>query len=68
MMPFLVTVKLPRQKDHDPANKITGTCPVSGKICTDTTGQHHTILVEANSVEDAGARFPNLHITRIEAA
>ncbi len=64
-MTFLVTVKLPRNPAHDPTNKITGKCPVRGQ-CTDVTGQHHTLLIEAESIEAAAACFPDMHVTRIE--
>ena len=68
-MTFLVTVKLPRRDDHDPAHKVTGRCPVPPHFhCTDVTGQHHTVLVTAESAEGAAARFPGWHITRVEAA
>lgn len=71
-MLFIATVKLPRDEFHDPANKQTGRCPItlSRSRCTDRTGQHHSILVEAESLLTAQdivqQRFS--HITRIEEA
>lgn len=59
----LVTVKLPRNPQHDPHNKITAPCPVSPN-CTDSTGEHHTLLVESEEIlAELTAKF---HITRIE--
>jgi len=70
-MPFyLVTVKLPKNSNHDPHNKVTGLCPLSGsdgKVCTDVTGEHHTFMVSAKDIEDAkevASKYK--HITRIE--
>jgi len=67
----LVTVKLPRNPDHNPADKKTATCPVNGYLCTDVTGEHHTIPVNVDSIEQAEAyvrrRFSGVHITRTEA-
>jgi len=68
-MKFLVTVKLPKNKEHDPKNKVTGPCPVSNSTCTDATGEHHTVLWEgSDSLEEAQAYWArtNVHITRIE--
>lgn len=73
MNPFLITVKLPKNPDHDPRNKVTGPCPVDmtrGRICTDVTGEHHTVLVAAPDLEAARRTMlllkPGIHITRIE--
>lgn len=61
---LLVTIKLPKNPHHDPSNKVTGPCPVS-RVCTDATGEHHTVLVESQEeVEALRERFK--HITRIE--
>jgi hypothetical protein len=71
-MVFLVTVKLPRghKGPHDPKRKVEGQCPAAtgwDAICTDVTGEHHTILVRADSVDEARAWFPReTHITRVE--
>ncbi len=61
---YLVTVKLPRNPDHDPRDKKTGPCPVSGQECTDVTGEHHTFLLETDQLQLALARYS--HITRVE--
>lgn len=68
-MLYLVTVKLDRNPDHDPTNKVTGWCPVQqDKVCTDVTGAHHTIVAEGNTLEFVRAMYENLyHVTRIEA-
>jgi hypothetical protein len=61
---YIVTVKFPRDPDHDPKNKQTGACPVS-EHCTDVTGQHHSFLaVTKADLELAKATYE--HITRIE--
>lgn len=65
----IVTVKLPRNKLHNPRQKKTGKCPVSDDaICTDITGEHHSILVEGKNIEDITkkVRMKFSHITRIE--
>lgn len=55
---FLVTVKLPKNPEHNPRDKKTGPCPVNGEPCTDVTGAHHTVLadgldhLDAESVRD----------------
>ena len=67
-MSYIVTVKR-RNPNHDPRNKQTGICLVSD-ICTDKTGHHHSLLVEANSIKRAEEiikeKYNNIHITRIE--
>ena len=60
----LVTIKLPRNKNHNPHNKITAECPVSTD-CTDSTGEHHTVIVYSDA-EVEGLRATFGHITRIE--
>jgi len=61
---MLVTIKLPKNPEHDPKNKKTGPCAVA-KNCTDTTGEHHTVLV--HSVADVEALRQQFgHITRVE--
>lgn len=69
-MKFIVTVKLPRNKDHDPHNKQEGTCPATAsKYCTDTTGEHHSFLLEAGSLLEAKTTVTKMgfsHTTRIE--
>lgn len=67
---FLVTVKLPKNPDHDPTKKQTGSCPVSPeKTCTDTTGAHHTVLCYGESEADIlryWSQERHFHVTRIE--
>jgi len=61
---WMVTVKLPRNPEHDPKAKQSGPCPVNGAPCTDTTGEHHTVLsMSWTQVEDL---MRDHHITRIE--
>jgi len=64
-MQYIVTIKVPNDKDHDPKNKQTGNCIVSSK-CTDKTGAHHSYLVEAPSIDEIKGKLVNKHITRIE--
>lgn len=69
-MTFLVTVKLPRRPEHDPSHKVTGRCPVpGGGTCTDVTGQHHTVLVHADTIDLAALSLgiAGHHITRVES-
>jgi hypothetical protein len=69
MSAFLVTVKVKQEAHHDPQNKVTGICPVSMKLCTDTTGAHHSMLVvgsTAEAVKQQVAQLGYQHITRIE--
>lgn len=69
MANYIVTVKLPKNPKHDPHNKVIGQCPTNVGICTDVTGEHHSILIDAPGVhmarELAIKRGYN-HITRIE--
>jgi len=64
----IVTVKLERNPNHNPQRKEIGLCPVTGKICTDKTGQHHSYIDEGTSLFDietrAITRYKN--VTRIE--
>lgn len=64
-MKYLVTVKLPKNPAHDPRNKKAGPCPVSGRYCSDTTGEHHTLLWDG-SREEVDVAFGKYHITRVE--
>lgn len=68
-MKFIVTMKMLKNPNHDPNNKRTGTCPVSAQ-CTDHTGQHHSFIMEGDSIEEARHRANQEfgHITRIEQA
>jgi hypothetical protein len=73
---FLVTVKLPKNPEHNPRDKKTGPCPVDGKPCTDVTGEHHTFLVDLDGhtldgkdvdAEDVREIYQGLyHVTRVE--
>lgn len=64
-MAFIVTVKLPKNPEHNPHNKITGTCPVTRGLCTDVTGEHHSVIAETQAqIEQLRSEFE--HITRIE--
>lgn len=69
-MIYLVTVKLPRNPRHNPRSKTAGNCPVTGLYCTDTTGEHHTVLIEAVDAvaAEVDARMLYGHVTRIEDA
>ncbi len=71
MNTFIVTYKLDKNPDHDPANKVTGRCPLTGLTCTDVTGEHHTRLVESPETAEQLAdrlRHEGNHITRVEEA
>lgn len=59
----LVTIKLPKNLEHDPHNKVASNCETSPG-CTDSTGEHHTMLV-VDDVEMEGLRKV-YHITRVE--
>lgn len=61
----IVTVKLPKNPNHNPHAKVTGPCPVNGATCTDVTGEHHTVLI-TNDASLAALRAKFKHITRIE--
>lgn len=73
-MKAIVTVKLPRDPKHNPQNKKTGVCPISGNVgkliwCTDTTGSHHSYVESGFSVEEIKRNIKKKafrHITRIE--
>jgi hypothetical protein len=66
---FLVTVRLPKNPEHNPRDKKTGPCPVNGKPCTDVTGEHHTFLADltVNEAGDVRAVYEGIyHVTRVE--
>jgi hypothetical protein len=65
---WLVTVKLDKNPTHNPRKKQTGPCPLTGKDCTDVTGEHHTKLVIAATEEKVRYMYKHYHITRIEKA
>jgi hypothetical protein len=67
---FAVTVRLPRNPDHNPMNKKAGACPVNGQPCDDVTGQHHTFLCtgdDLSTTESIRKTYEGLyHVTRVE--
>lgn len=67
---YLVTVKLPKNPNHDPHNKISGPCPIAPmNFCSDTTGEHHTFVSRLDSVMEIKEMYGNsYHITRIEGS
>jgi hypothetical protein len=65
---WLVTVKLDKNPEHNPRKKQAGPCPLTGKDCTDTTGEHHTKLVIAETEERVRYMYKHYHVTRIERA
>lgn len=69
-MRYLITVKLDKNPAHDPANKVTGPCPLTPHLtCTDVTGQHHTVVhTSGDTVEEVKEWWERLdyHVTRIE--
>lgn len=69
MSQFIVTLKLERNRNHDSRNKVTAPCPLSGHECTDPTGEHHSVVVDAQTSAGAHAWFTSrgIHVTRVEA-
>lgn len=67
-MLYIVTVKLAKNPTHDPKNKVTATCPMGEERCTDTTGEHHSFLVDSLlNLEEVREYFAaTYHVTRIE--
>lgn len=76
-MKAIVTVRLPRDKTHDPRNKKTGVCPLFSKqidsisvsrLCTDITGEHHCYVEEGYDLEVIRKKAETIfkHVTRIE--
>lgn len=73
---YLVTVKLPKNPAHNPRDKKVAACPANkgpgrAAVCTDHTGEHHTILVRSSRrIESVSlwARETYGHVTRIEFA
>jgi hypothetical protein len=70
---YIVTIRLPKNPNHDPRDKKSDICPSGSGICTDVTGEHHSYLMMGNDVatvrQAAEHRLPDgAHITRIEAA
>lgn len=73
MATFLITVKLPKNPEHNPREKKTGLCPLApypGHECTDVTGEHHSMIrdhpgLTAEQVRDL---YQNeFHVTRVES-
>lgn len=62
---FLVTIKLRKNPNHDPHNKVTAPCAVS-ESCTDTTGEHHTLIAWSQDEVEA-IRQKYGHVTRVES-
>lgn len=71
-MLWIVTVKIKKNKSHDPKNKLTSMCPLHFRTCTDTTGQHHSILHQTEDnypVKKVIELFEEqFHVTRVEEA
>ena len=67
-MKAIVTVKLNKNKNHNPYCKLTGKCPISEKKCTDIFGEHHSYIEEGDYLKDIEklAKSKWKHITRIE--
>lgn len=73
---YLVTVKLPKNPAHNPRDKKVAACPAMkgpgrAAVCTDHTGEHHTILVNSTRSSSAVAEWAREtygHVTRIEIA
>ncbi len=70
MATFVITVKLPKNPEHNPREKKTGPCPVTGLPCTDVTGEHHSMVrdhpgLTAEQVRDLYAT--EFHVTRVES-
>lgn len=70
MATFVITVKLPKNPEHNPREKQAGPCPLNGLLCTDVTGEHHTMVrdhvgLTADQVRDLYQG--EYHVTRVEA-
>jgi hypothetical protein len=71
MTPYIVTVKLAKNPEHDPSNKKVAECPAShGCVCTDTTGEHHSFIALGSDVTQVQAVWTasGYHVTRVETA
>jgi hypothetical protein len=68
MTQYIVTTKLPKNKNknHDPRNKVVGECDTTCLMCTDSTGEHHSVLVYAPNLDVIREFFSHDHVTRIE--
>lgn len=71
---FIVTVKYPKNPDHNPNAKQTGPCPASGKPCDDVTGEHHSFIFQTLTGRAqppmewvrTALKAEGMHVTRIE--
>lgn len=65
---YLITVKFPKDPNHDPLNKVTGECPLTSGDCTDVTGAHHTMALESDETADEvrDRLSEQFHVTRVE--
>lgn len=60
---YIITVKLPKNPEHDPRNKQTDICQFS-PVCSDSTGEHHSFLGTQETLVWLGKQ--SVHITRAE--
>jgi len=67
---FVVTVKLPKNPEHNPHDKRTNQCPLQPmSLCTDATDEHHSFLSIGSSAEDVRTKYERFyHVTRVETA
>lgn len=67
---WIVTVKEPKNTQHDPKNKVTSNCTYS-EVCTDSTGEHHSFVIATDASEEQikeTIEASGVHVTRIERA
>jgi hypothetical protein len=60
-MKAIATIKLPHKSKNpmdEPVGKVGGVCPLSGKMCTDVKGSHHSEIVE-------GENLTNIYMTLV---
>jgi len=68
-MKTIVTVKIKKDVEHNPHNKLSGRCPVNEMACTDITGEHHSMIIEGKTLPEIRNKVKKKgynHITRIE--
>lgn len=70
-MKVIATLKLPHKAKNpmdDPVGKVAGICPLSGMLCTDTKGSHHSMLVEGENLTNIYfvLNAQGYHVTRLE--
>jgi hypothetical protein len=67
---YLVTIKTAKDPTHNPRAKKTGACMANaGGLCTDVTGEHHTLLIWSEHDIEVVQRYARRvfpHVTRIE--